>query len=130
MKSKEELFKTKTFCMMPWVHMHVWPAGKTFPCCMADPNCDIGNTNEKSLLELWNSGRMKFIRKSMLNDRQIPDCRRCYELEESGMRTLRNSSLENFGHHFDKVLGTHDDGTVDELNMAYLDTPRRLQKSL
>jgi len=57
----------------------------------------------------------------MLNDRQIPDCRRCYELEESGMRTLRNSSLENFGHHFDKVLGTHDDGTVDELNMAYLD---------
>ena len=29
---------SKVFCMAPWIHMHVWPNGRAFPCCLAEHN--------------------------------------------------------------------------------------------
>jgi radical SAM protein with 4Fe4S-binding SPASM domain len=112
---------TKTFCMMPWVHMHLWPAGYTYPCCMADPNLPVGNTQEQSLQDIWNGHEMRKLRLNMLQDKKSPECRRCYELEENGMWTLRKSSNENFKHHIDKVEQTSDDGSAGDVNMAYMD---------
>jgi hypothetical protein len=30
------LTKSDNFCMMPWVHMHAFPDGRAYPCCLAD----------------------------------------------------------------------------------------------
>jgi radical SAM protein with 4Fe4S-binding SPASM domain len=112
---------SKTFCMMPWVHMHTWPAGYTYPCCMADPDLPIGNTQEQSLQDIWNGPELRQIRMNMLQDKKSPECRRCYELEENGMWTLRKSSNENFKHHRERVYETSDDGSAGDVNMAYMD---------
>ena len=112
---------SKTFCMMPWVHMHTWPAGYTYPCCMADPDLPIGNTQEQSLQDIWNGPELRKIRLNMLQDKKSPECRRCYELEENGMWTLRKSSNENFKHHRERVYETSDDGSAGKVNMAYMD---------
>lgn len=111
----------KTFCMMPWVHMHLWPAGYTYPCCMSDPALPVGNTQDQSLQDIWNGEQMRQLRLNMLQDKQSPECRRCYELEENGMWTLRKSSNENFKHHQSKVDATSDDGSAGMVNMAYMD---------
>lgn len=107
--------------MMPWVHMHMWPAGYTYPCCMSDPALPVGNTQEQSLQDIWNGDQMRNLRLNMLQDKKSPECRRCYELEENGMWTLRKSSNENFKHHKDKVEQTSDDGSAGDVNMAYMD---------
>ena len=112
---------SKTFCMMPWVHMHTWPAGYTYPCCMADPDLPIGNTQDQSLQDIWNGPELRKIRLNMLQDKKSPECRRCYELEENGMWTLRKSSNENFKHHKERVYETSDDGSAGAVNMAYMD---------
>jgi len=117
----DKIKNSKTFCMMPWVHMHTWPAGTTYPCCMADPDLPIGDTKTQSLQEIWNSSQLRKIRLNMLQDKKSPECRRCYELEENGMWTLRNSSNENFQHHWNKVESTSDDGSAGDVNMAYMD---------
>ena len=101
--------------------MHIWPAGTTYPCCMSDPNLPVGNTQEQSLQEIWNSDNMKQLRLNMLADKKSPECRRCYELEENGMRTLRKSSNENFKHHYDKVIATDKDGSAGNVNLSYMD---------
>ena len=106
---------------MPWIHMHLWPAGYTYPCCMSDPAMPVGNTQEQSLQEIWNGPEMRQLRLNMLQDKKSPECRRCYELEENGMWTLRNSSNENFKHHQSKVEETSDDGSAGDVNMAYMD---------
>ena len=111
----------KTFCMMPWIHMHMWPAGYTYPCCMSDPALPVGNTQEQSLQDIWNGEQMRQLRLNMLQNKKSPECRRCYELEENGMWTLRNSSNENFKHHQSKVEETSDDGSAGTVNMAYMD---------
>lgn len=111
----------KTFCMMPWVHMHTWPAGTTYPCCMADPDLPIGDTQTQNLQEIWNGPELRKIRMNMLQGKKSAECRRCYELEENGMWTLRRSANENFQHHQNKVESTSDDGSAGDVNMAYMD---------
>ena len=106
---------------MPWVHMHMWPAGYTYPCCMSDPDLPIGNTQDQSLQEIWNGKQLRNIRLNMLQDKPSKECRRCYELEESGMSTLRTGSLKNYPKHWDKVNSTEEDGSAGDVNMAYLD---------
>ena len=117
----EKLKSSKHFCMMPWVHMHMWPAGYTYPCCMSDPDLPIGNTQTQSLQEIWNGEELRNIRMNMLQDKPSKECRRCYELEENGMSTLRTGSIGNYAHHWDKVEATADDGSAGDVNMAYMD---------
>lgn len=107
--------------MMPWTHMHLWPAGTTYPCCMSDPEFPIGNTQKQSLQEIWNGKELRNIRMNMLQDKPSKECRRCYELEENGMSTLRTGSIGNYAHHWDKVEATSDDGSAGDVNMAYMD---------
>lgn len=101
--------------------MHLWPAGTTYPCCMSDPEFPIGNTQKQSLQEIWNGKELRNIRMNMLQDKPSKECRRCYELEENGMSTLRTGSIGNYAHHWDKVEATSDDGSAGDVNMAYMD---------
>lgn len=43
MKKYSKLYNSKVFCMMPWIHTHVWPSGNAFPCCMSDITVVYGN---------------------------------------------------------------------------------------
>jgi sulfatase maturation enzyme AslB (radical SAM superfamily) len=114
------LQKSKNFCMLPWVHLHIWPDSKVFPCCLSD-SLDPLSTYRGSLSEAWNSENMRQLRKNMVNDKPTPRCRRCYELEGVGASSLRQSANRSFGKHFDAVDTTQKDGTVEKIQMRYLD---------
>lgn len=121
---KETVLKENdAFCILPWITMHVWPNGNAMPCCLADSDNVFGNANQNSIKEIINSEKFKELRKGMLNGEKLPACRRCYELETStNIWTLRKNSNQWFGEkHFDLVEKTHEDGTVDDFRMAYLD---------
>lgn len=78
------LTESKTFCMYPWIHIHAYPNGQAYPCCMSDMRYSVGNTRKDSLESIWNQDRMREIRQSMLNDSEVLACTRCYEQEASG----------------------------------------------
>lgn len=120
---KYMLDESKNFCMAPWIHMHVWPNGRTFPCCLSDPSLDhYGNTNKNTIHELWNSDLACTLRKNMLDDKPTETCKRCYELEaDADAYTLRRNLNSKFKHHFDKVHETNPDGSHDTPNLAYMD---------
>ena len=44
---KHLLTESKTFCMYPWVHIHAYPTGQAYPCCMSEMSHPIGNTKKK-----------------------------------------------------------------------------------
>lgn len=122
--NKEDLLKkNKAFCILPWIHMHVWPNGNAMPCCIADSDQPFGNLKENKIEEVWNSDRYKELRLAMLNGEKLDCCRRCYELEDSTyIWTLRKNHNQWFGDkHFDLVEKTKSDGSIDEFRMAYLD---------
>lgn len=118
---KKELDKD-VICMMPWIHMHIWPNGNTMPCCMSDSNVVFGNVNQNTIDEIINNKMFKDLRKQMINGEKPEVCSRCYELEETaGTHTLRKNSLEQFGTYIPLINLTESDGTVEDFKMRYMD---------
>jgi MoaA/NifB/PqqE/SkfB family radical SAM enzyme len=115
------LDESKMFCMYPWVHLHAWPTGGAYPCCMAEHDGDVGNTKENTLEEIWNGPGMREIRNNMLNEKPSKACVRCYESENSGFFSGRKSANKHHGHHIERALATQSDGSADKFEMTYWD---------
>lgn len=120
---KTMLLESKHFCIYPWIHMYVEPAGRVFPCCGTSyKSADtLGNAAKISLKTIWNDQPMKQLRLNMLNDQPSRTCARCYEQEASGFFSMRNSANKHHGHHINLVDSTKPDGTVEKFSMLYWD---------
>jgi radical SAM protein with 4Fe4S-binding SPASM domain len=115
------LTRSKTFCMYPWVHLHAFPDGRAYPCCMADMEYPVGNCKTNTLEEIWNDRPMREIRKAMLTEKATDSCNRCYEQEASGFVSGRISANKHHGHHIKKIEQTQQDGTFDDFKLTYWD---------
>ena len=83
-QQKHRLMESQTFCMLPWVHLHGYPTGQAFPCCLANDKLPVGNLRESTLEEIWNNDNLKQMRTNMLADKPCAQCERCYEQEDVG----------------------------------------------
>ena len=92
--------------MYPWIHLHAYPTGETYPCCHAEMKVGpVGSTKQLSLQELWNSDRLRELRLDMLAEKQNSYCTRCYEQESSGFFSGRQSANKHHGHNIDRIIG-------------------------
>jgi len=114
---QKRLIESKVFCMIPWTHIHGFPTGEAYPCCLGEMEHPIGNMRTNTLEEIWNGDAYKDMRQNMLNDNSCKECTRCYEQEEQGFFSMRNSSNKHFGHHIEKV----DQGIDPDFELVYWD---------
>src|SRR6056300_1730811 len=114
---KFRLMESENFCMIPWTHIHGFPTGEAYPCCLAEMEYPIGNMRENSLEEIWNGPEYVQMREQMLADKPCKECTRCYEQEKNGFFSMRNSQNKHFGHHIDKV----DQGIYPDFEVVYWD---------
>ena len=117
----DRLTKSDVFCMIPWIHMHAFPDGRAYPCCLGDDRHPIGNFKQDSMATVWNQDAYKTMRKNMLEERPCKECSKCYEQERSGFVSMRNSTNKNFGQHIDIVDQTLPDGEFDDFKLRYYD---------
>ena len=115
------LVDSDTFCMIPWVHMHGFPDGRAYPCCLGEMDYPIGNFKQNTMEEVWNDTAYKTMRTNMLAEKSCKECTKCYEQEASGFMSMRNSSNKNFGQHIALVDNTLADGTVEDFKLRYYD---------
>ena len=120
-RQKFLLMESKTFCMLPWTHLHAFPTGPAYICCAAEMDHSIGNLRESTIKEVWNSDAMLQTRTNMLNEKPCGACKKCYEQEDAGFFSMRNSSNKRFGHHIGRVDNTDESGHVEELTLSYWD---------
>jgi hypothetical protein len=123
LKSQEQflLTESKTFCMYPWIHLHAYPTGNAYVCCMADMEFPIGNCRNNTMKEIWNDKPMREVRNSMLTGKSVDACNRCYEQEANGFMSGRLSANKHHGHHIKKVAKTQQDGTFADFELTYWD---------
>ncbi len=117
MKHQHQKANSKSsFCIIPWVHLHVSQNGNVIPCCQAPPHKvhRFGNVNEQSIAEIWNGEAINSFRQKMLNNEPDHRCKQCYLKEESGAKSLREITNEKFST---KVY------EVQERGMAYESVP-------
>jgi sulfatase maturation enzyme AslB (radical SAM superfamily) len=95
---------SKTFCIYPWIHLHAYPTGEAYPCCHAEMKPGVvGNCRTHTLEEIWRDRPMQQLRADMLSETPNAACTRCYEQEESGFFSGRNSANKHHGHHIKKL---------------------------
>ena len=112
-RQKELLLDSKTFCMMPWLHIHAFPDGRAYPCCFGLDQHPVGDLNKNSMEEVFNGKDMREMRLNMLSNRPSRQCGKCYDQEKSGFFSLRLSSNKHFGHNIATIDNTTQDGTAD-----------------
>lgn len=120
-KQKYKLTESKTFCMMPWVHLHAFPDGRAYPCCFADYWHPVGDLRKNTMAEVWNQDAYKTMRTNMLEDKPSKECTKCYEQEKNGFFSLRNDANKTYGHHVAIVDNTQADGTYPDFKLKYWD---------
>ena len=115
------LTKSDNFCMMPWVHMHAFPDGRAYPCCLADYWHPVGDLRKNTMAEVWNQDAYRTMRTNMLEDKPCKECTKCYEQEDNGFFSMRYDANRNYGHHIAEVDQTQEDGTHLEFRIRYWD---------
>lgn len=96
--------KGKHFCILPWVHLQMSPNGKIHSCCQTTFRQSLGDANTQTLEEVWKGDAFEQLRKRMLNDERIEECKLCYLHEELGHHSLRTLSNEEYSDVDTSVL--------------------------
>ena len=117
----DKLTKSEVFCILPWTHLHAYPDGQAYPCCLADAHYPMGDLHKNTMEEVWNSDEYKQLRYKMMNGLKCKECTKCYEREQHGFISMRNDSNKTLGHHIDLLDVTSPDGTLDEFKIRYYD---------
>jgi organic radical activating enzyme len=116
-----KLTQSETFCMLPWMHMHAFPDGRAYPCCLADYWHPVGDLRKNTMREVWNQDKYKQMRVNMLADKPCVECTKCYEQEQHGAFSMRNDANRNYGHMIKEIAQTKEDGTHEEFKIRYWD---------
>lgn len=117
------LNESKTFCLIPWTHIHTTPAGKILPCCISRCGWEgIGNTATTTLKDAMNCHKMKELRSNMINGVESPSCVQCYDHEKHGIRSFRQSYNDGYSAAFDESMAlTNEDYSINEFKMIHFD---------
>jgi len=107
--------------MAPWTHMSVWQNGDAYPCCIYHWDMPVGNINEAGFKGVWNSEKMRELRTRMLANIPSQGCEKCIKYDEQGIISYRHKFNTEYNHHYNLVETTQEDGTVDQMNLAYFD---------
>ena len=100
------LMKSDVFCMLPWIHLHAFPNGIAYPCCLANAEYPVGSLKDNTMEEIWRSDGMDKIRSNMIGETKCDACSKCYEQEQNGFFSMRNSSNQAFGHYIKTMHDT------------------------
>jgi radical SAM protein with 4Fe4S-binding SPASM domain len=118
---KYKITQSKVFCMLPWTHLHAFPDGRAYPCCLAEYWHPVGDLRKNTMSEVWNQEAYKTMRRNMLEDKECKECSKCYEREQHGAFSMRNDANRNYGHHIAEIEQTLEDGTHTEFKIRYWD---------
>ncbi len=135
---------SRTFCILPWIHLSTRPDGQMRVCCTANAS-SVGPTNEKlhggnigvlkdkegrpnnlnvsDFVSSWNSDYMKNVRTAMLTGEKPASCLKCFKEEAAGHRSKRQWETEYWMKRVDVkelVKETEEDGTYQP-KLRYID---------
>ena len=93
---------TDTFCTLPFTHLSTRPNGDITPCCRSRDT--LGNIKDMTFEEAWNSERQQQLRKDLLNGVRNKYCYQCWDMEDQGSISMRQSMNKIRSHMVPKKL--------------------------
>lgn len=104
-----------TFCILPFTHLSTRPDGSITPCCRSRET--LGNIKDITLEEAWNSDRQQLLRKQLLTGKRAKHCFQCWDMEDQGSVSMRQSMNKVRQHMIPKKLDSIMPFTVPVLEL-------------
>ena len=82
-----DLTKNKSFCILPFIHIHVNEKNDLKLCCAAEDDVGVRKYNEN--FDFVNDPDLQKIRAKLLAGERIPHCKKCYDYEDHGADSTR-----------------------------------------
>jgi len=111
MINKDNLKNSKTFCMLPYMHIYGSAGGDMVPCCEAQ-EVPLNNPGETAL-ESWNNDNYKELRRALANDERPERCAVCWHNEDSGIVSNRQQWEHDNWNTFADKISVNDDYSVN-----------------
>lgn len=116
-----ENLPSKSFCVLPFIHLFVSEYGEFYPCCHREPGVSalskadehlVQANNKNSLDSAYNSPELDSLRQKFLEG-EFPDrCKQCWTLEKHNLSSSRT--------HFNKIYGSHINTVVEDFRESKL----------
>ena len=84
----------ETFCSLPFTEIFLGPNGGIKPCCSS--RAEIGSLHKNTIEEILDSDEAKDMRNAVLNGRWHKNCEQCRVQESQGVRSERDSNMQQF----------------------------------
>lgn len=81
---------SKTFCILPWIHVNGSVGGGYRPCCNSESYFDFKDDNN-SIKQAFESNSMDEIRQFMQQEKEHPACEVCYSRERNNGLSFRHT---------------------------------------
>lgn len=114
----------RSFCAMPWTHMQINTRGRIRPCCIYDGSEDFSSSLQGDLDpdQAINSSDFRDLRQRLLAGQKPQGCRRCWQQEESGIDSYRQSHLKDYtADELRSMAVTDQQGAVHDFQMHFFD---------
>lgn len=111
MIDKKQLKDSKTFCMLPFMHIYGSAGGDMVPCCEAQ-EVALNNPGE-SALESWNNVNYRELRRALANNERPERCNVCWHNEDSGIVSNRLQWENDNWEEFSDLISVNDDFSVN-----------------
>ena len=83
-----------SFCIYPWINLHISPIGDISPCCMQP--VPFSNLNKLSIKDAHLSNYMKDLRQRLSEGHRPSSCSGCWKDEAVGKPSMRQLSKHKF----------------------------------
>ena len=105
------MFKSKTLCPLPWLHLSAHTDGSMRICCNTDNGGMIKSSDGGSVYlpdlttldDYYNQTSLREIRQKMLNGERPDICSKCYKTEKFGGISLRQVYNKQFTHLYSEL---------------------------
>ena len=111
MINKDKLKNSKSFCMLPYMHIYGSAGGDMVPCCEAQ-EIPLNNPGETAL-ESWNNDNYRELRRALANDERPERCAVCWHNEDSGIVSNRQQWEHDNWNTFADKISVNDDYSVN-----------------
>lgn len=108
-----------SFCVMPWINMHVATDGAISPCCEFDGS--TGRVQVEGMKGAWNSEALKQIRQSFARGEAVAGCWKCFDRDRREGFSLRQQMNRQFDAWHGRLASSSEPFDVAPVSPAALD---------
>lgn len=104
--------KLKNLCIYPFVHAQIDTDGSLLSCCEVKLSDRLALVSNGDLKTLWNSEKVKELRRLFLEGKIPKQCISCFDKEKLGHESDRLKANQWYQNYFENVSKTSPDGEL------------------